>query len=148
MADRASVHVALVDIGVRGDDPTRFSRVIPRLADRLNGALTRIAAAPFRYWDTTPSRRVTNRFSADFETSATSLADQMRHCVDLSLTFLVNLSVTGYVSPVFIPPVIVIVTIYIRPASTIFVHSNRDPRHLVSQQRIQERLQTALRVAL
>ncbi len=118
--------VSTILISFRGS--FRASRIL------FNNALTRIAAAPFRYWDTTPSGRVINRFSSDFETIDSSLTDQIRHCLDLSFNFLVNLGVIAVISPAFIPPAIVIVAVYIKLAS-IFVRASRDLRRLSSNAR-------------
>lgn len=118
--------VSTILLGFRGS--FRASRIL------FNGALTRIASAPFRYWDTTPSGRVINRFSSDFETIDSSLTEQIRHCLDLSLTFLVNLGVIAFISPLFIPPAIVIVAVYIKLAS-VFVRASRDLRRLSSNAR-------------
>lgn len=92
--------------------------------------LTRVAHAPFRYFDTTPTGRILNRFSADFQVrrartlssacsvayarcNATqiidaSLTDQVRICLTHAFSFIVNVGVIFFVSPKFIPPAVLI----------------------------------------
>lgn len=68
--------------------------------------LTTVAYAPFRYWDTTPTGRILNRFSGDFQIIDTSLTDQVRVVLTQTFSFVVNVVVIVIVSPSFVLPAV------------------------------------------
>lgn len=96
--------------------------------------LTRVTAAPFRYFDTTPTGRILNRFSTDFQIIDQSLTDQVRICLGHAFSFAVNVGVIVLVSPRFILPAVFIVYCYVR-LSLSYVKSSRDLRRLESNAR-------------
>ncbi|BGP48208.1 hypothetical protein JCM10450v2_004080 [Rhodotorula kratochvilovae] len=97
-------------------------------------SLIRVVYAPFRYFDTTPSGRILNRYSTDFTIVDGSLTDQVRITLTHAFSFVINVGVVVIVSPRFIPPAILIVWLYAYYA-LMFVKTSRDLRRLESNAR-------------
>ncbi|GAA6053022.1 hypothetical protein JCM3770_002387 [Rhodotorula araucariae] len=97
-------------------------------------SLIRVVYAPFRYFDTTPSGRILNRYSTDFTIVDGSLTDQVRITLTHAFSFIINVGVVVIVSPRFIPPAVLIVWLYAYYA-LMFVKTSRDLRRLESNAR-------------
>ncbi|GAA5856811.1 hypothetical protein JCM8547_008855 [Rhodosporidiobolus lusitaniae] len=105
-------------------------------ASRLlfTSSLRRVVYAPFAYFDRTPSGRILNRFSQDFNTIDGSLVDSFRITMTHLSSFVVNVVVIVVVSPSFILPAVLIVATYVYYAA-LFVRTSRDLRRLESNAR-------------
>ncbi|BGP16287.1 hypothetical protein JCM10213_008267 [Rhodosporidiobolus nylandii] len=100
----------------------------------FSDTLSKVVYAPFRYFDQTPTGRILNRFSTDFNTVDGSLVDSFRITGTHVSSFIVNVLVVIIVSPTFIPPAFLIIYAYIRYALA-FVRTSRDLRRLESNAR-------------
>ncbi|GAA5897295.1 hypothetical protein JCM8208_003781 [Rhodotorula glutinis] len=100
----------------------------------FKSSLIRVIYAPFRYFDTTPSGRILNRYATDFPIIDGSLTDQVRITLTHAFSFIINVGVVVIVSPRFIPPAVLIVWLYAYYALQ-FVKTSRDLRRLESNAR-------------
>ncbi|GAA5840283.1 hypothetical protein JCM9279_002335 [Rhodotorula babjevae] len=100
----------------------------------FKSSLIRVIYAPFRYFDTTPSGRILNRYATDFPIIDGSLTDQVRITLTHAFSFIINVGVVVIVSPRFIPPAVLIVWLYAYYA-LMFVKTSRDLRRLESNAR-------------
>ncbi|EKX39426.1 hypothetical protein GUITHDRAFT_160006 [Guillardia theta CCMP2712] len=96
-----------------------------------NGMLERVLRAPTRFFDTTPTGRVLNRFTSDMYT----LDNEMRETLSMMLMCLVRVIqvslVIIYVTPTFLPIVIPLSYVYYR-VQEFYRNSSRELKRLES----------------
>lgn len=97
----------------------------------FNAMLTRLTAAPTRFFDVTPIGRILNRWTADMNTVDGALQNSFRAALAGVLNFLASFIVIICVVPSFAPFAIVIAWLYIRLAPP-YIKASRDLRRLES----------------
>ncbi|PSR81584.1 hypothetical protein PHLCEN_2v6350 [Hermanssonia centrifuga] len=97
----------------------------------FNAMLTRLAAAPTRFFDITPIGRILNRWTSDINTVDGQLQSSFRAALYGSLNFLASFTVIICVVPSFAPFAVVIAWLYVRLAPS-YVQASRDLRRLES----------------
>lgn len=97
----------------------------------FNAMLTRLAAAPTRFFDITPIGRILNRWTTDMNTVDGQLQNSLRAALAGTLNFLASFIVIICVVPSFAPFAIFIAWLYVRLAPP-YVQASRDLRRLES----------------
>lgn len=97
----------------------------------FNAMLTRLTAAPTRFFDITPIGRILNRWTTDMNTVDGQLQNSLRAALAGTLNFLASFIVIICVVPSFAPFAIFIAWLYIRLAPP-YVQASRDLRRLES----------------
>ncbi|QRW00095.1 ABC transporter transmembrane region [Ceratobasidium sp. AG-Ba] len=90
---------------VHADGSVRASR---HIYDRL---LASLLAAPLRWFDSTPSGRITSRFTQDLRSIDTSLPNTLHKLVDLTIQLVLRLSAILIFSPAFVFPGVALLVI-------------------------------------
>ena len=97
----------------------------------FNAMLTRLTAAPTRFFDITPIGRILNRWTADMNTVDGQLQNSVRAALSGVLNFLASFVVIICVVPSFAPVAIFIAWLYVRLAPP-YIQASRDLRRLES----------------
>ena len=97
----------------------------------FDAMVTRLAAAPTRFYDTTPIGRILNRFTADINCIDWAMMSSIRAALSGVLNFFVSIGVIVWVVPFFAPFAAIIAWLYIRLAPA-YVKASRDLRRLES----------------
>lgn len=93
--------------------------------------LRTVVSSPTRFFDTTPTGRILNRFTKDVETADNSLSSNIRMLVLFTTAALMNAISMLVVVPAFAPLMILITYAYYRTAAS-YMASARDLRRLES----------------
>ncbi|KAH7106077.1 P-loop containing nucleoside triphosphate hydrolase protein [Auriculariales sp. MPI-PUGE-AT-0066] len=78
--------------------------------------LIAVVRAPFRWFDTTPTGRILNRFSKDVDVIDNSLSGSLLTVLNEFSTLIAGVAVIAYILPAFLIPAAVVVFIYYRLA--------------------------------
>ncbi len=97
----------------------------------FDAMLTRLAAAPTRFFDVTPIGRILNRWTSDINTVDGKLQSSFRTALYGSLNFIASFTVIICVIPSFSLFAVVIAWLYIRLAPS-YIRASRDLRRLES----------------
>ncbi|KIJ38897.1 hypothetical protein M422DRAFT_781226 [Sphaerobolus stellatus SS14] len=96
--------------------------------------IKRLAHSTFRFFDTTPTGRILNRFGKDFETTDGMLPFMLHHCTTSVASFLGSVITVIFVVPWFTPFAVVIAIAYVR-LSIGYLRTGRDLRRMESTSR-------------
>lgn len=97
----------------------------------FNAMLTRLTAAPTRFFDVTPIGRILNRWTSDMNVVDGQLQNSVRAALSGVLNFLASFTVIICVVPSFAPFALFIAWLYIRLAPP-YIQASRDLRRLES----------------
>lgn len=96
--------------------------------------LLSLSDATFRFFDTTPTGRILNRFGKDFDTIDGSLPFMVYHVTTSVTSFLGAVVTVTVIAPWFLPVAVILAYCYVR-LSTGYLATGRDLRRLESNSR-------------